>query len=48
MTRDDNAFYQAETQTLRRENRMLKERVRELERQILELNTANAVDSEAG
>ncbi|KAI6883769.1 hypothetical protein KC360_g4082 [Hortaea werneckii] len=46
--RDEIAFYQAETQTLRRENRMLKARVRELERQISELDKASAVDSEAG
>jgi len=29
-TRDDSAFYQAETQTLQRENQMLKHRIREL------------------
>jgi hypothetical protein len=29
-TRDENAFYQAETQTLTRENQMLKVRIREL------------------
>jgi len=28
--RDDSAFYQAETQTLQRENQMLKHRIREL------------------
>ncbi|KAI7266160.1 hypothetical protein KC345_g8274 [Hortaea werneckii] len=41
-TKDETAFYQAETQTLRRENRMLKARVGELERQISELNTASS------
>jgi len=34
--RDESAFYQAETQSLTRENQMLKLRIRELERQIHE------------
>ncbi|KAI7459920.1 hypothetical protein KC351_g17495 [Hortaea werneckii] len=48
--KDESAFYQAETQTLRRENRMLKARVGELERQISELNTGSSsiVDSGSG
>ncbi|KAI7155273.1 hypothetical protein KC349_g7117 [Hortaea werneckii] len=46
--RDETAFYQAETQTLTRENRMLKCRVRELERQVAELNTVSSVGSEIG
>ncbi|KAF2429372.1 hypothetical protein EJ08DRAFT_670999 [Tothia fuscella] len=33
-TRDESAFYQAETQMLTRENQMLKMRIRELERQL--------------
>ncbi|KAH9844960.1 hypothetical protein Tdes44962_MAKER07009 [Teratosphaeria destructans] len=36
-TWDESAFYQAETQTLTRENQMLKLRIRELERQIADL-----------
>lgn len=38
-TRDECAFYQAETQTLTRENQMLKLRIRELGRQINRLST---------
>ncbi|KAM0327997.1 hypothetical protein ACHAQA_005396 [Verticillium albo-atrum] len=34
--RDENAFYQAETQTLVRENQMLRHRIRDLERQLAE------------
>ncbi|KAF2451132.1 hypothetical protein P171DRAFT_451428 [Karstenula rhodostoma CBS 690.94] len=37
-TRDESAFYQAETQNLTRENQMLKQRIRELERQLSEAN----------
>jgi len=40
-TRDECAFYQAETQTLTRENQMLKHRIRELERQISDFNSTN-------
>ena len=36
-TRDDAAFYQAETQTLQRENQMLKMRIRELGEHALSL-----------
>lgn len=34
--RDESAFYQAETQSMTRENQMLKSRIRELERQLHE------------
>ncbi|KAI9769785.1 MAG: hypothetical protein M1840_003779 [Geoglossum simile] len=37
-SRDESAFYQAETQMLTRENQMLRQRIRELERQVSELN----------
>ncbi|KAK4995896.1 hypothetical protein LTR66_004379 [Elasticomyces elasticus] len=37
-SRDESAFYQAETQMLTRENQMLKQRIRELERQINDLS----------
>ncbi|KAL5386330.1 hypothetical protein PMIN06_009663 [Paraphaeosphaeria minitans] len=40
--RDESAFYQAETQTLTRENQMLKQRIRELERQLSEAAPAPA------
>ncbi|KAI9811833.1 MAG: hypothetical protein M1827_005184 [Pycnora praestabilis] len=39
--RDESAFYQAETQNLTRENQMLRFRIRELERQLSESNTAS-------
>ncbi|KAF2197545.1 hypothetical protein GQ43DRAFT_466321 [Delitschia confertaspora ATCC 74209] len=42
-TRDESAFYQAETQNLTRENQMLKLRIRELERQLSELNPTSPV-----
>ncbi|MCJ1479154.1 hypothetical protein MMC13_007838 [Lambiella insularis] len=38
--RDESAFYQAETQTLTRENQMLRMRIRELERQVNAINAA--------
>ncbi|KAF2744252.1 hypothetical protein M011DRAFT_409038 [Sporormia fimetaria CBS 119925] len=41
--RDESAYYQAETQTLTRENQMLKLRIRELERQLAELNPTSAI-----
>lgn len=41
--RDESAFYQAETQNLTRENQMLKQRIRELERQISEVDGPTAV-----
>ena len=37
-SRDESAYYQAETATLTRENQMLRLRIRELERQVSELN----------
>ncbi|OQN98081.1 hypothetical protein B0A48_15913 [Cryoendolithus antarcticus] len=43
-TRDETAFYQAETQTLTRENQMLKLRVKELERQVSDLSSASPTD----
>ncbi|KAK3991416.1 hypothetical protein QBC44DRAFT_237310 [Cladorrhinum sp. PSN332] len=41
-SRDENAFYQAETQALTRENQMLKKRIKELERKLTESNGDNA------
>ncbi|KAA6408662.1 MAG: hypothetical protein FRX48_07744 [Lasallia pustulata] len=41
-SRDESAFFQAETQTLTRENQMLRLRIRELERQFNEMNSAQA------
>ncbi|KAL8784374.1 MAG: hypothetical protein Q9213_004026 [Squamulea squamosa] len=41
-SRDDIAYYQAETQMLTRENQMLKMRIRELERQVNEGSSAMA------
>lgn len=38
-SRDESAYYQAETATLTRENQMLRLRIRELERQVNELNS---------
>ncbi|KIX04089.1 uncharacterized protein Z518_07642 [Rhinocladiella mackenziei CBS 650.93] len=40
--RDESAFYQAETANLTRENQMLRMRIRELEKQISELNALPA------
>ena len=40
--RDESAFYQAETQTLTRENQMLRHRIRELERLLAEATGAAA------
>jgi len=42
-SRDESAFYQAETQMLTRENQMLKLRIRELERQLGELNPTSPI-----
>ncbi|QDS71084.1 hypothetical protein FKW77_009021 [Venturia effusa] len=42
-TRDESAFYQAETQNLTRENQMLKLRIRELERQLLDTNPTSPI-----
>lgn len=44
--RDENAFYQAETQMLTRENQMLRLRIRELERQVNEFNENSAITHE--
>ncbi|KAF2127663.1 hypothetical protein P153DRAFT_294684 [Dothidotthia symphoricarpi CBS 119687] len=41
--RDESAFYQAETQNLTRENQMLKGRIRELERQLLDMNPTSQI-----
>ncbi|KAK4152781.1 hypothetical protein C8A00DRAFT_44210 [Chaetomidium leptoderma] len=40
--RDESAFYQAESQTLVRENQMLRHRIRELERQLSEVQGTGA------
>ncbi|KAK3703857.1 hypothetical protein LTR37_014180 [Vermiconidia calcicola] len=40
-TRDESAFYQAETQMLTRENQMLKLRIRELERQVADMSISS-------
>jgi hypothetical protein len=42
-TRDEASFYQAETQMLTRENQMLKLRIRELERQLNEMNPTSPI-----
>jgi hypothetical protein len=39
--RDESAFYQAESQMLIRENQMLRHRIREMERQLSELQGTN-------
>ena len=44
--RDESALYQAETQMLVRENQMLRHRIRELERQLSELNVNPSVSHE--
>ncbi|KAG9249301.1 hypothetical protein BJ878DRAFT_1832 [Calycina marina] len=41
--RDESAFYQAETQMMVRENQMLRQRIRELERQVTELHANSAL-----
>ncbi|KAL5115118.1 hypothetical protein ACEQ8H_006954 [Pleosporales sp. CAS-2024a] len=41
--RDESAFYQAETQNLTRENQMLKLRIRELERQLADMNPTSQI-----
>ncbi|KAF2004588.1 hypothetical protein P154DRAFT_403240, partial [Amniculicola lignicola CBS 123094] len=43
VNRDESTFYQAETQNLTRENQMLKLRIRELERQLSELNPTSGI-----
>ncbi|KAI4958304.1 hypothetical protein J4E86_003902 [Alternaria arbusti] len=42
-SRDESAYYQAETQNLTRENQMLKLRIRELERQLADQNPTSQV-----
>ncbi|KAI0379805.1 hypothetical protein F5Y04DRAFT_282602 [Hypomontagnella monticulosa] len=44
--RDESAYYQAETQSLVRENQMLRHRIRELERQLSEAHTGASVTRE--
>ncbi|KAJ5123855.1 uncharacterized protein N7515_007680 [Penicillium bovifimosum] len=44
-SRDESAFYQAEASSLSRENTLLRQRIRELERQIGELTTAQSAAS---
>ncbi|KAG4435666.1 hypothetical protein IFR05_008861 [Cadophora sp. M221] len=44
--RDESAFYQAETQIIVRENQMLRQRIRELERQVSELHTNSSITHE--
>ncbi|KAJ0422816.1 hypothetical protein BJY00DRAFT_66233 [Aspergillus carlsbadensis] len=40
-SRDESSFYQAEAAMLSRENQMLRQRIRELERQVSDLTTSN-------
>jgi len=44
--RDESAFYQAETQMMIRENQMLRQRIRELERQVTDLHANSAITHE--
>jgi len=44
--RDESAFYQAETQMMIRENQMLRQRIRELERQVSELHVNSSITHE--
>jgi hypothetical protein len=44
-TRDESAFYQAETANLTRENQMLRLRIRELERQLGDMNPNNQANT---
>ncbi|KAI0132164.1 hypothetical protein BJ170DRAFT_680063 [Xylariales sp. AK1849] len=44
--RDESAFYQAETQSMVRENQMLRHRIRELERQLSDAHSATTVTRE--
>jgi hypothetical protein len=44
--RDESAFYQAETQMLTRENQMLRNRIRELEKQLTDVGTGSPVAHE--
>lgn len=44
--RDESAFYQAETQMMVRENQMLRQRIRELERQVTDLHANSSLTHE--
>jgi hypothetical protein len=44
--RDESAFYQAETQMMVRENQMLRQRIRELERQVADLHANSSITHE--
>lgn len=44
--RDESAYYQAETQTMIRENQMLRQRIRELERQVSEQHVNSSITHE--
>ncbi|KAI9640690.1 hypothetical protein NHQ30_010999 [Ciborinia camelliae] len=44
--RDESAFYQAETQNMIRENQMLRQRIRELERQVSDLHVNSSITRE--
>jgi len=44
--RDESAYYQAETQNLVRENQMLRQRIRELERQVNEFHANSSITRE--
>ncbi|KAI0478903.1 hypothetical protein GGR56DRAFT_348907 [Xylariaceae sp. FL0804] len=44
--RDESAYYQAETQSLVRENQMLRHRIRELERQLAEAHSSASITRE--
>jgi hypothetical protein len=44
--RDETAYYQAETQNLVRENQMLRQRIRELERQVNEFHANSSITRE--
>lgn len=44
--RDESAFYQAETQMMIRENQMLRQRIRELERQVTDLTANSSITRE--
>ncbi|TVY40539.1 hypothetical protein LSUB1_G002481 [Lachnellula subtilissima] len=44
--RDESAFYQAETQMMVRENQMLRQRIRELERHVAELHANSSITHE--
>jgi hypothetical protein len=46
-SRDESTYYQAETATLTRENQMLRQRIRDLERQVGEMNTTSGTSAAA-